>query len=509
VREEGRKLRKLFRMPPNEIRGRCQEWWHGWQERVALATGRASVGSPSALIHEPLAKELFAEFRTHPFYFAAPGDDERARVRSFQEFFPGRVQAIVEQADRICGGSLRLFGEPVALQEIDWHLDWKTKNRFPLSFYRAVPDWNPLEPVDSKRVWEVNSILDGVFHSIVLDEKRKDEMRVDAALFGIASFKFPVGYKGPQGAGVGYRGIDDGFVFDGFQRAAELAGEGWPAMALVHAENPDIIPYLRKRTEGRYDVRSWHDSRPNFVEAECMKRHVYLAGVAGCPLYVVHVTIREGVDIIAAARSEGQEVIGETCPQYLTHNHDNPTPLMREKPVYTVVNPPIRAREDNERLWEGIRDGVITVVASDTAPNTAALKDVDMWSEGFVPMGLGSNSNMILPVLLSEGVNKRGLPLERVVEVTAYNPARYFGIYPQKGTISVGSDADIVIVDLNKEVTWRAEMSPSNCDWSIYEGWRFRGWPVLTMVRGKVVMEDGRITGEPGYGRYLRRSKGQ
>ena len=362
---------------------------------------------------------------------------------------------------------------------------------------------------ERKRVWEANSILDGVFHSIVLDEKRKDEMRVDAALFGIASFKFPVGYKGPQGAGVGYRGIDDGFVFDGFQRAAELAGEGWRAMALVHAENPDIIPYLRKEVEGRYDVRSWHDSRPNFVEAECMKRHVYLAGVAGCPLYVVHVTIREGVDIIAAARSEGQEVIGETCPQYLTHNHDNPTPLMREKPVYTVVNPPIRAREDNERLWEGIRDGVITVVASDTAPNTAALKDVDMWSEGFVPMGLGSNSSMILPVLLSEGVNKRGLPLERVVEVTAYNPARYFGIYPQKGTISVGSDADIVIVDLNKEVTWRAEMSPSNCDWSIYEGWRFRGWPVLTMVRGKVVMEDGRITGEPGYGRYLRRSKGR
>lgn len=367
----------------------------------------------------------------------------------------------------------------------------------------------PADFEERKRVWETNSILDGIFHSIVLNEKRKDEIEADASRFGITSFKFPVGYKGIQAAEVGYGVVDDGLVFDGFQRIAGLVRDGWPAMALVHAENPDIIPFLRKKVEGRYDVRAWHDTRPNFVEAECMKRLAFLAGVAGCPLYIVHMTIREGVDIIAEARYEGRKVIGETCPQYLTHNHDNPTSLMREKPVYTVVNPPIRAREDNERLWEGIRDGVITVVASDTAPNTAALKDVDMWSDGFVPMGLGANSNMILPVLLSEGVNKRGLPMERVVEVSSYNPARYFGIYPKKGTISVGSDADIVIVDLNKEVTWRAGMSPSNCDWSIYEGWRFKGWPILTMVRGKVVMEDGKITAEPGYGRYIPRCKVQ
>ncbi len=372
-----------------------------------------------------------------------------------------------------------------------------------LGFY-VLPDFD-----ERRRVWETHSILDGVFHSVVVDEKCKEEMAADASRYGITSFKFPVGYKGAQAAGVGYGGIDDGFIFDGFERISQLAREGWPAMALVHAENPDIIPVLRQKVEGRYDVRAWHDTRPNFVEAECMKRLVFLARVVGCPLYVVHITVREGVDIINEARYQGQEVIGETCPQYLTHHHDNPTPLMREKPVYTVVNPPIRAREDNERLWEGIRDGLITVVASDTAPNTAALKDVDMWSEEFVPMGLGSNSNMILPVLLSEGVNKRGLPLERVVEVSAYNPARYFGIYPQKGTISVGSDADVVIVDLNKAVTWRAEMSPSNCDWSIYEGWRFTGWPVLTMVRGKVVMEDGKITGGPGHGKYLPRCKGQ
>jgi len=154
--EARRKLNKLLRMPPAEIRGRCQEWWHGCQERLALAAGRASVDGSSAIVEAPLAAELFDDFRMRPFHFMAPGDDERARVRSFQEFFPGRVQTIVEQADRICSGSLRLFGEQVALPRFDWHLDWKTKNRFPMSFYRAIPNRNPLAPADAKRVWEIN-----------------------------------------------------------------------------------------------------------------------------------------------------------------------------------------------------------------------------------------------------------------------------------------------------------------------------------------------------------------
>lgn len=356
-----------------------------------------------------------------------------------------------------------------------------------------------------KSDWENNAVGDCIFHILVVHDSRKEEMSRNISEFGITTFKFLSGYKGPQADKIGSVVVDDGFVFDGFQRIAELRKQGWSALPLLHAENPDIIPYLRKGVEGRYDHLAWHDSRPNFVEAECMSRLIYLADVAKCPLYIVHVTIGEGVDIIARAKYEGKDVVGETCPQYLTHNHDNAPALMREKPVFTVVNPPIRSKEDNERLWQGVKDGIITVIGSDLTPIKAELKDVDMWSKGFVPMGLGPNHTMILPVLLSEGVNKRGLSLERVVEVTSYNPARVFGLYPQKGTISTGSDADLVIVDLDKEVTWKQEMSPSNSDWSIYEGWHFKGWPTLTMVRGKVVMENGRIVADPGCGRYIHR----
>ena len=175
--------------------------------------------------------------------------------------------------------------------------------------------------------------------------------------------------------------------------------------------------------------------------------------------------------------------------------------------IHPVVNPPIRTKEDNEVLWQGIRDGLVTVIGADVSPSTMKSKDVDMWKAPFVPMGVANCSTQILPVLLSEGVNKRGLSLERVVQVSSYNPARYYGIYPQKGTIGVGSDADFAIVDLNKEVTWSASMAPSNADWSIYEGWKFKGWPVLTILRGKVIMENGKIVEEPGYGKYIPRKK--
>lgn len=351
-----------------------------------------------------------------------------------------------------------------------------------------------------KNGWEGNAVLDTIFHIMVVNEARKEEMPRDASEFGITTFKFLVGYKGSQGAAIGSAGIDDGFVFDAFERVAQLKKDGWPALALVHAENPDIIPVLAKRVRGRYESRAWHDTRPNFVEAECMNRLIYLARVTECPIYIVHMTIREGVDIIARARYEGQQVVCETCPQYLTHNHDNPSPLMKKNPAYAVVNPPIRAKEDNEALWQAIKDGIVDIIGSDLSPHTADTKDVDMWGKGLVPMGVANNSIMILPVMLSEGVNKRGVSLEKVVEVTSYNPARYYGVYPQKGTIAVGSDADLVIVDLDKEVSWKAEMSPSNANWSIYEGWQFKGWPTLTMLRGRVVMDDGKIVAGPGRG---------
>lgn len=384
-----------------------------------------------------------------------------------------------------------------------------------MGFYMEPPGDKSIADVfdEFKQTWEANSVLDLICHIMVVNQQRLDEMSRDCSEFGATSFKFLVGHKGELAAMTGQApaGIDDGFIVDGFQRIAKLRQEGWPALALIHAENADIMLFLRKEASKRYDVRAWHDSRPNFVEEECVRRMIFLAGVTGCPILIVHTTIKEAMDVAARARYEGKDlekdVIIETCPQYLTHNYDTPTPLMKEKPVFTVVDPPIRAKEDNEALWQGIKDGIVTVIGSDLTAVSKERKDVDMWKAPFVLPGVGCNSNLILPVLLSEGVHKRGLSLERVVQVSSYNPARYYSIYPQKGTISVGSDADMVIVDMDKEVTYKAEMSPSHADWSHYEGWKFKGWPVMTMLRGKVIMEDGRILAEPGYGKYIPRKR--
>jgi dihydroorotase-like cyclic amidohydrolase len=351
---------------------------------------------------------------------------------------------------------------------------------------------------DLKRVFESNSYIDGFFHMMVADDTNLEQIK-DGPGQGVYGFKFGMGYKGPQAAALGIPGIDDGFVLDGFRRISRL---GFPSWGMVHAENIDISLRLRKviEAEGRQDARAWFDTRPNFVEEECIHRAIFLAKVAQCPLYIVHNTIKESVDIIARAKGEGVKVIMETCPQYLTHNYDDLHPEIKENPVFANVNPPIRGKADNERLWEGIRDGVVDTMASDSVSISRKLKGNNMWE---APMGIGNATQMILPVMISEGVNKKRIPLEKVAELCSTNPAKVFGFYPRKGTIAVGSDADLVIVDLEKKVRFSHKMSTSFCDWSVWEGWEFKGFPVATVLRGEVIAEDGKLVGKAGYGRYL------
>ncbi|MFC1861577.1 dihydroorotase family protein [Chloroflexota bacterium] len=285
-----------------------------------------------------------------------------------------------------------------------------------------------------------------------------------------------------------------------------IAKMGYPALAMVHAENIDIVLRLREKLEkeGRQDGQVWNESRPNYVEAECMHRAIFLAKVAECPLFIVHNTIGEAPEILAKAKAEGVDLKAEICPQYLTHNSEEPAPVLLENPTFAVVNPPLRGKCDNEMLWKGIKDGVIDTVGSDNAPATREQKGWDMWNSY---MGTGSNTQMILPVMLSEGVNKNRVSLERVVEVCCQNPAKIFGLYHKKGVIRIGSDADLVIVDMDKKVKFANEMSAGLGGWTIYKDWEFTGWPVLTMLRGKVIMEDGKIVAELEYGRYI--SRGQ
>lgn len=368
-------------------------------------------------------------------------------------------------------------------------------------FIPFMPREGLLKSFDQIRsLYEANACVDSFFHVFVRDELGLEEVD-KMPQKGVTSFKFSIGYKGPQAEKLGFPPVDDGFFFDGFERIGRL---GRPVWSLVHAENIDIALRLRERIikAGRTDLRAWHDSRPHFVEAECMRRCIYLARIANCPLYNVHMTIGDGVDIVAQAKSEGSELIAETCPQYLTHNSEEPMAMLRDHPALGNVNPPLRDKKDNERLWQGIRDGVIDCVGSDHSVKTVKQSGKDIWK---APMGLGNLTETLLPVMLSEGVSKGRITLEKVAEVCCANPAKVFGIYPKKGAIAVGSDADLVIVDMERKVKVTWKMLHSICDWTIYEGREFKGWPVMTILRGQVIMEEGKVVGQRGFGQYIPR----
>jgi len=343
------------------------------------------------------------------------------------------------------------------------------------------------------------SMVDAGFHVLFTTTPIDIESLATWVAHGVPSWKLSIGYKGPQAAG--RSPINDGDVWEVMAAATKFP---YPAMVMVHAENPDIMLKGRALVErtGRQDMQAWNDTRPNFVEEECMRMCLFLSKVTGCRLYIVHITIGEGVALIVDARREGIDVVAETCPQYLTHNSEEPVPLLREIPTLANVNPPLRNKWSNEKLWEGVRQGIIDTIGSDHAANTLAEKGRDIWK---APMGLGNVSGMILPVMLSEGVNKGRVSLQDVVRVCCANPAKALGLHPKKGAISIGADGDLVIVDLDREVEVTHKNLHSRCDWNIWEGWKFRGWPTHTILRGELVYQEGRFLAEPGVGKFIPR----
>lgn len=368
-----------------------------------------------------------------------------------------------------------------------------------LGVFQRIHHKSTVELFDQyKALFEENALCDCFFHHKVGIKAAMDDIPKVPGL-GINSFKFLPGYKGPQADLQGMPSADDGWLYLGFEKIAPLGSNVW---AMVHAENADIMVALRERMEksGRKDVSVWRDTRPNFVEAEKMISCLHIAKAAGCRLYICHITTAEGVDILAKAKAEGLMVKGEVCVQNLTHTSDEPIPLFLENPALGCMNPPLRDRFSVDKLWQGIGNGILDTLASDTVVSTREEKGNNIWQ---APASLGNTTEMILPILLSEGVNKRRISLERVVEVCSFNAAKIFGIYPQKGITAVGSDADLVIVDLNKRVKVTTENLHSACDWTIYDGWEITGWPVVTILKGRVIMQDGNILSKPGIGKCL------
>ncbi|MGD8520035.1 MAG: amidohydrolase family protein [Desulfobacterales bacterium] len=355
----------------------------------------------------------------------------------------------------------------------------------PTGLYENIPDL--------KAMAEAHTHIDFSLHLLLIT--RRQLMNVDRYFYdyGIPSFKFYMAYKGEDAKSIGLTGneTDDGFLFEAFSQLAGISG----AVACVHAENIEIILTRIKKykEQGKDGLRIWSECRPNFSEWESVLRAITLAGEAGCPLYVAHLTTQEALKAVKALRWKHKNLYIETCPQYLTLDKDTPLGNLAK------VNPPLRSLEDIDALWQGIADGVIDAMGSDHCPFRKEDKEGRIWD---AKTGFPGSATM-LPVLLNEGVHKRGMSLQRVVEITSYNPARIFHLFPHKGTIQVGSDADLCILDLSLSREVRHQDLLSYSDFSLYEGWSLKGWPVMTLVRGQVVMQEGQITGSPGHGRFV------
>jgi dihydroorotase (multifunctional complex type) len=306
---------------------------------------------------------------------------------------------------------------------------------------------------------------------------------------GVTSFKLFLN-------GDAFYGLPEGLLYPALRTIFRAGG-----MPMVHCEwTPPALDLLVKELadQGRTDLKAWADARPNVLEVTAMERVFRLVEQLSGPVYVVHVSTREGPSVGKAARARGVEAYLETCPQYLALDYTLPSIQRLGK-----VKPPIRAPEDREALWEGILGGAIDTIGTDHCTlMLRAQKEGkgDIWTQqnGF------TGTETMLPILLSEGVRRRGLSWERLVEITSSNAARIHRI-PGKGSLRPGSDADLVLVDPKKEVTLSADRLHSACDFTLFEGWRVTGMPVSTVRAGHVVLEDGELRPGPR-GKVLRTS---
>jgi dihydropyrimidinase len=355
---------------------------------------------------------------------------------------------------------------------------------------------------DALTVWhakrEGNAIIDNGFHMAVTDLMEGGSLEELATLpaQGITSYKLFMAYKGALM-------VDDETLFRTMQVAAETG-----ALVMVHAENGDAIDVLVKEALEAGNTAPVHHAltRPPELEGEATNRAIQLARIAGAPLYVVHVTCKEAVDPIAKARRSGWNVWGETCTQYFFVDQ-----TFLERPDFEgakfVFSPPPRPKANQDVLWDAVRTDVLSAISTD---HCAFLWDGQktMGRDDFsqIPNGAPGLENR-LHMIHEFGVRSGRITLNRMVELLATNPAKLFGLYPRKGTIAPGSDADIVIFDPNRKKTITAADQHSKSDYNLYEGTKVTGDVETVLIRGTVVVDGGELKVEPGFGRFVERAR--
>lgn len=343
------------------------------------------------------------------------------------------------------------------------------------------------------RLADGRAVIDYGFHGTVqhLNKDILAELE-DMVKDGVSSVKVYLTYD--------FR-LNDGEVLQVLKRMKELGG-----VTAFHCENHEILEYYRKKyvAEGKTSPIYHAKSRPNLAEAEAVARVLNLARLAGdAPVYVVHLSSKEGLEAIRDARRKGQKnIYVETCPQYLTLTEEK---YLDEDGLKYVMSPPLRTEEDCRRLWEGLEAGDIQVVGTDHCPFNYG-KEKQLGKDDFTkcPNGAPGVEERI-PLLFSEGVMKNRISMNRFVETMCTNPAKIYGLYPQKGIIQPGSDGDLVIIDPGAEYVITHDRMHSAVDYTSYEGIRIQGKVSLVMQRGRIVAEDGQFKGERGAGRFIMR----
>jgi dihydropyrimidinase len=341
-----------------------------------------------------------------------------------------------------------------------------------------------------------NAVGDYSFHMAVTDfnDNTKKEIKEMIEKEGITSFKTFMAYKGALM-------IDDRQMIGLMDEVKKNGG-----LINVHATNGDMIDYLiqKHKEEGKLSPLYHYLSQPEITEAEASERFVDMASYTGCPGYIVHLTCEGALNAVRNATRRNQKMFVETCIQYLILDaslYENDF-----EGAKWVMSPPLRQKKDQETLWAGINQGLVNVVATDHCPFMWEQKLAGKNDFSKIPNGHPAIENR-MELLFSEGVNKGKITLNKYVEVACTNPAKIFGMFPKKGTIAVGSDADILIFDPNEKHTLSAKTHHMNVDYSGYEGWELTGKVKTVLLRGTVAIDQNKCLIEKGYGKFVKRNK--
>ena len=356
------------------------------------------------------------------------------------------------------------------------------------SLHAALDEWNSRA--------NGNAVGDYSFHMAVTDfnEHTKNEIKEIIEQEGITSFKTFMAYKGALM-------IDDRQMVGLMQEVKKHGG-----LINVHATNGDMIDYLiaKNRAEGKLSPLYHYLSQPEVTEAEASGRFVDMANYTGCPGYIVHLTCEGALNAVRNATRRNQKIFVETCIQYLILDaslYENDF-----EGAKWVMSPPLREKKDQATLWAGINQGLVNVVATDHCPFMWEQKLMGKDDFSKIPNGHPAIENR-MELLFSEGVNKGKITLNKYVEVASTNAAKIFGMFPKKGTIAVGSDADIIIFDPNEKHTLSANTHHMNVDYNAYEGWELTGKVKTVLLRGKMVIDDNTCLVSKGYGQFIKRDK--